>query len=195
MAQKRKQFDGLFAQLQDVQDSRGKKLNTVLFSKTGECSVIFEMENPVQKWCTDAEQYIAFQDVLANIVQTLGEGYALQKQDVFSRQQYHHEMSEHAEFLSRSYFKFFEGREYTEIRTFLIISQEAIRSSFIKYDPKRWMDFHEKVSKVSDILAEKGIWHRKLSKDEVNEYLHRFMAVCFKKDLSPCRISKRLMNI
>ena len=43
------------------------------------------------------------------------------------------------------------------------------------------MDFHEKVSKVSDILAEKGIWHRKLSKDEVNEYLHRFMAVCFKK--------------
>jgi hypothetical protein len=181
MAQKRKQFDGLFAQLQDVQDSRGKQLNTVLFSKTGECSVIFEMENPVQKWCTDAEQYIAFQDVLANIVQTLGEGYALQKQDVFSRQQYHHEMSEHAEFLSRSYFKFFEGREYTEIRTFLIISQEAIRSSFIKYDPKRWMDFHEKVSKVSDILAEKGIWHRKLSKDEVNEYLHRFMAVCFKK--------------
>jgi hypothetical protein len=181
MAQKRKQFDGLFAQLQDVQDSRGKQLNTVLFSKTGECSVIFEMENPVQKWCTDAEQYIAFQDVLANIVQTLGEGYALQKQDVFSRQQYHHEMSEHTEFLSRSYFKFFEGREYTEIRTFLIISQEAIRSSFIKYDPKRWMDFHEKVSKVSDILAEKGIWHRKLSKDEVNEYLHRFMAVCFKK--------------
>jgi hypothetical protein len=181
MAKKRKQFDGLFAQLQDVQDSRGKQLNTVLFSKTGEFSVIFEMENPVQKWCTDAEQYIAFQDVLANIVQTLGEGYALQKQDVFSRQQYHHEMSEHAEFLSRSYFKFFEGREYTEIRTFLIISQEAIRSSFIKYDPKRWMDFHDKVSKVSDILAEKGIWHRKLSKDEVNEYLHRFMAVCFKK--------------
>jgi hypothetical protein len=45
-----------------------KQLNTVLFSKTGECSVIFEMENPVQKWCTDAEQYIAFQDVLANIV-------------------------------------------------------------------------------------------------------------------------------
>jgi hypothetical protein len=181
MAQKRKQFDGLFAQLQDVQDSNGKHLNTVLFSKTGECSVIFEMENPVQKWCTDAQQYTAFQDVLANIVQTLGEGYALQKQDVFSRQRYHHEMSDQAEFLSRSYFNFFEGREYTEIRTFLIITQEAIRSSFIKYDPKRWMDFHEKVSKVSDILIEKSIRHRKLSKDEVNEYLHRFMAVCFKK--------------
>ena len=90
MVQKRKQFDGLFAQLQDVQDGRGEHLNTVLFSKTGECSVIFEMENPVQQWCTDAEQYAAFQDVLANIVQTLGEGYAIQKQDVFSRQWYHH---------------------------------------------------------------------------------------------------------
>jgi hypothetical protein len=181
IAQKRKQFDGLFAQLQDVLDSQGKKLNTVLFSKTGECSVIFEMENPVQQWCTDAQQYAAFQDVLANIVQTLGEGYAIQKQDVFSRQRYHHEMTDNMEFLSRSYFKFFEGREYTEIRTFLIITQEAIHSSFIKYDPKRWMDFHEKISKVSDIFAEKGIRHRKLSKDEVNEYLHRFMAVCFKK--------------
>jgi hypothetical protein len=36
-------------------------------------------------------------------------------------------MTDNMEFLSRSYFKFFEGREYTEIRTFLIITQEAIQ--------------------------------------------------------------------
>ena len=50
----------------------------------------------------------------------------------------------------------------------------------MKYDPKTWLDFHTKVSKVMDILKERGIWHRKLTKDEVNEYLHRFMAFHFK---------------
>jgi hypothetical protein len=84
------------------------------------------------------------------------------------------------EFLTRSYFKYFNGRPYTEIRTYLIITQEAVKSAFVKYDPKTWLDFHTKVSKVMDILKERGIWHRKLNKDEVNEYLHRFMAFNFK---------------
>ncbi len=138
------------------------------------------MTNPVQQLCTDAEQYMLFQDVLSNIVQTLGEGYALQKQDVLCKQSYRHDVPEDAEFLIRSYFKYFEGREFTEIRTYLIITQEAQKSQFVQYDPKKWLDFHSKVSKVNDILTEKGIRHRKLSKPEVNEYCHRFMAFQFR---------------
>lgn len=49
----------------------------------------------------------------------------------------------------------------------------------MQYDPKKWLDFHSKVAKVDDILTEKGISHRKLTKPEVNEYLHRFMAFHF----------------
>jgi energy-coupling factor transporter ATP-binding protein EcfA2 len=85
-----------------------------------------------------------------------------------------------AEFLTRSYFRYFEGREFTEIRTFLILTQEAQRSQFIQYDPKRWLDFHAKVSKTDDILTEKHIRHRKLGKEEVSEYCHRFMAFQFR---------------
>ena len=180
MSNKKKPLDGLFAQLQDIKDGSGKLLNTVLFSKNGNPSVIIEIENPVQQYATDAVQYVAFTDVLNNIVQTLGEGYALQKQDVLCRQSYHHDITDDMEFLTRSYFRYFNGRPYTEIRTFLIITQEAVKSAFVKYDPKTWLDFHTKVSKVMDILKERGIWHRKLTKDEVNEYLHRFMAFHFK---------------
>lgn len=180
MTQKKKIFDGLFAQLQDIRDERGKLLNTVLWSKNGECSVIFEIEYRVQQYCTDPGLYALFQDVLANMVKTLGEGYALQKQDIFCKQRYHHAVSDSMEFLSKSYFNYFEGREYTDIRTFLIITQECKHNAFVKYDPKRWMDFHVKVSKVADILKEKNISHRKLSKKEINEYLHRFMAFQFK---------------
>uniref|UniRef100_UPI0026DFC474 TraG family conjugative transposon ATPase n=1 Tax=Muribaculum intestinale TaxID=1796646 RepID=UPI0026DFC474 len=139
----------------------------------------FEMTNPVLRLCTDSERYMVFQDVLANIVQTLGEGYALQKQDIFCRQRYHRDVPEDAEFLTRSYFNYFEGREFTEITTYLIVTQEAQRGQFVQYDPKKWLDFHSKVAKVDDILTEKGISHRKLTKPEVNEYLHRFMAFHF----------------
>ena len=141
---------------------------------------IIEIENPVQQYATDADLYIAYMDVLNNIVQTLGEGYALQKQDVLCKQAYHHDITPDMEFLSKSYFKFFEGRPYTEIRTYLIITQEIIKSSFIKYDPKKWMDLHTKVAKVVDILKERGLWYHKLGKAEVDEYLHRFMAFNFK---------------
>ena len=113
-------------------------------------------------------------------MQTLGEGYALQKQDILCKQAYHHEVPEDAEFLTRSYFNYFEGREFTEIRTYLIVTQEAQRSQFVQYDPKKWLDFHAKVAKVDDMLAEKHIRHRLLTKEEVNEYCHRFMAFQFR---------------
>ena len=169
----KKVFDGIYAQLEETDG------NVVLFDAKGTPSVIFEMTNPVLRLCTDSERYMVFQDVLANIVQTLGEGYALQKQDIFCRQRYHRDVPEDAEFLTRSYFNYFEGREFTEITTYLIVTQEAQRGQFVQYDPKKWLDFHSKVAKVDDILTEKGISHRKLTKPEVNEYLHRFMAFHF----------------
>lgn len=175
MAQtKKKVFDGLYSGLEETDG------NVVLFSAKGDPSVIFEMTNPVQQLCTDAGQYIRFQDVLSNVVQTLGEGYALQKQDILCKQAYHHDVPEDAEFLTRSYFNYFEGREFTEIRTYLIVTQEAQRSQFVQYDPKTWLDFHTKVSKVDDILTERGIRHHKLSKVEADEYCHRFMAFQFR---------------
>ena len=88
----KKIFDGIFAQLEETDG------NVVLFDAKGAPSVIFEMTNPVLRLCTDSEQYLLFQDVLANIVQTLGEGYALQKQDILCRQEYHREVPESAEF-------------------------------------------------------------------------------------------------
>ncbi len=175
MAQtKKKVFDGLYSGLEETDG------NVVLFSAKGDPSVIFEMTNPVQQLCTDAGQYIRFQDVLSNVVQTLGEGYALQKQDILCKQAYHHDVPEDAEFLTRSYFNYFEGREFTEIRTYLIVTQEAQRSQLVQYDPKTWLDFHTKVSKVDDILTERGIRHHKLSKVEADEYCHRFMAFQFR---------------
>ena len=189
---KKKVFDGLYAQLEETDG------NVVLFSAKGEPSVIFEMTNPVQQLCTDAGEYLLFQDVLSNVVQTLGEGYALQKQDILCKQAYHHEVPEDAEFLTRSYFNYFEGREFTEIRTCLIITQAVVHSQFVQYDPKKWMEFHSKISKVDDILTERNIRHRKLTKEEVKEYCHRFMAFQFRHgsfSMSNFKVSDEYLKI
>ena len=67
MIGKKKPLDGLFAQLQDIKDENGNLLNTVLFSEKGDSSVIIGIENPVQQYCTDPEQYMVFTDVLNDI--------------------------------------------------------------------------------------------------------------------------------
>lgn len=171
---KKKVFDGVYAQLQETDG------NVVLFDTKGAPSVIFKLRNPILRLCTDADQYLAFHDVLSNIVQTLGEGYAIQKQDIFCRQKYHHDVEDGADFLTRNYFRYYEGREYTAITTYLIITQEPLKSHFVKFDPKSWLDFHAKVTKVADILKEKSLDFRLLDINEVNEYIHRFMAFDFR---------------
>lgn len=192
MAKKKERpFDKLYAELEEIKDARGEVMNTVLFSKNGNWSVIIEIENPIQQYCTDAELYYSYADILSNIIQTLGEGYCIQKQDVFCKQGYNHTITDDMSFLYKSYFNYFKGREYTNIRTFLIITQEFKQSSLVKYDPKAWLDFHSKVGKVINILSEKNIPHYKLNKKEVAEYVHRFLAFDFK----PQPFSLNNMNV
>ena len=54
----------------------------VLYTKTGEYSAILKMENPVQKYSANIDSYYEFNHLLAALCQTLGEGYAIHKQDV-----------------------------------------------------------------------------------------------------------------
>lgn len=178
---KKRTFDSLFAQLEEVRDDQGDLINTVLYSKRGEPSVIIEIENPVQKYCADEGQYYMYMDILNNIVSSLGEGYLLQKQDIFSKQEYYHPITEDMEYLSKSYFKFFNGRIYTETRTFLIITQEAPKGRFVKYDATKEKEFHTKIDKIVSILHERGVAYNKLSKEDVHSYLYRFLAMRFKR--------------
>lgn len=195
---KKRVFDSLFAQLEEFRDEQKNLINTVLYSKRGEPSVIIEIENPVQKYCADEDQYYLYIDTLNNIVSSLGEGYLIQKQDVFSKQAYEHPISEEMEYLSKSYFKFFNGRIYTEIRTFLVITQEASKSKFIKYDAQKEKEFHTKIDKVLSVLTERGIPFSKLNKQEVEEYLYRFLAMRFKRgeySLSNIKASDEMLRM
>ena len=152
----------------------------VLYTKTGEYSAVLEMENPVQKHSADTDSYYNFTRLLAALSQTLGEGYAIHKQDIFVRREFEEGNSRKHEFLTESYFRYFKGRVYTDSMTYLTITQEARKSRLFSFDNKKWRDFLVKIRKVHDQLQDAGIRVRFLDKREAGRYVDRFFAMNFR---------------
>ena len=152
----------------------------VLYTKTGEYSAILRMENPVQKYSANIDSYYEFTNLFAAIAQTLGEGYALHKQDIFTRKQFEDESGKGHEFLTESYFRYFNGREYTDSMTYLTITQENKKSRLMSFDNKKWRDFLVKIRKVQDQLKDAGIKSEFLNKQEASLYVDRFFAMNFR---------------
>ena len=171
-------FKDIYFSIEDV-DGVG-----VLYTKTGEYSAILKMENPVQKYSADTDCYYDFSNLMTAVVQTLGEGYALQKQDVFVRKNFDGralQVSDSGKFLSNAYFRFFNGRPYIEGCTYLVITQESKKSALLSYDNSKWRDFLVKIRKVADQLHDGGIKSAEfLNVQQAREYADRFFALNFR---------------
>ena len=152
----------------------------VLYTKTGEYSAVLKIENPVQKYSADIDSYYDFTHLFTALAQTLGEGYAIHKQDIFVRKQFASEPADGQEFLSASYFRYFKGRPYTDSLCYLTITQEAKKSRLFSFDNKKWRDFLVKIRKVHDQLHDCGVQARFLNKAEASEYVDRYFAMNFK---------------
>ena len=152
----------------------------VLYTKTGEYSAVLKIENPVQKYSADIDSYYDFTHLFTALAQTLGEGYAIHKQDIFVRKQFASEPTDGQEFLSSSYFRYFKGRTYTDSLCYLTITQEAKKSRLFSFDSKKWRDFLVKIRKVHDQLRDGGVQARFLNKAEASEYVDRYFAMNFK---------------
>lgn len=133
----------------------------------------------MQKYSADADRYYDFCHLFSAVVQTLGEGYAIHKQDVFSRRGFVQADAKEKEFLSRSYFSYFEGRPYTDTRTCLVITQESKKGKLYSFDMKKWKDFLVKIRKVKDQLRDGGMKVRFLTADECDSYVDRYFTLDF----------------
>ena len=174
-------FEDIYFSVEDV-ENKG-----IIYTKKGDYSAVLEMENPIKKYSADTDCYYDFTTLMASVIQVLGEGYALHKQDVFVRKNF--DMSRVAAkkkkgskraFLSEAYFRFFNGREYTEATTYLVITQKGKKGGIHTYDNSKWRDFLVKIQKVSDRLKSGEINCRFLSAAECKEYADRFFAFDFK---------------
>ena len=152
----------------------------VLYTKTGEYSAVLKIENPVQKYSADINGFYDFTHLFSSLALTLGEGYAIHKQDIFVRKRFEQETESNREFLSESYFRYFKGRPYTDSLCYLTITQEAKKSRLFSFDNRKWRDFLVKVRKVHDQLRDSGVQARFLNKTEASEYVDRYFAMNFK---------------
>lgn len=172
-------FDDIYFSIEDV-DGIG-----VFYTKHGDYSATLLMDNPVQKFSADTDGYYAFTTLFGNILRSLGEGYALQKQDIFVRRSFDPSSLESTlhgphRFLSEAYFRYFKGRPYTEARTYLTITQEYGKTGLSAFDRAKWNDFLVKIRKVSDQLHDGGVLCRFLTVTEAREYVDRYLCMDFK---------------
>lgn len=174
-------FEDIYFSVEDV-ENKG-----IIYTKKGDYSAVLEMENPIKKYSADTDSYYDFTTLMASVIQVLGEGYALHKQDVFVRKNF--DMSRVAAkkkkgskkaFLSGAYFRFFNGREYTEATTYLVITQKGKKGGIHTYDNSKWRDFLVKIQKVFDRLKSGEVNCRFLTAAECKEYADRFFAFDFK---------------
>ncbi len=170
---RKKIFQDIYFSVEDV-DGMG-----VLYTKTGEYSAILKLENPVQKYSANIDNYYELTNLLTALAQTLGEGYAIHKQDVFIRKKFHDETNDNHEFLSESYFRYFTGRTYTDAQTYLIITQENKKSRLFSFDSKKWRDFLVKIRKVKDQLKDSGVESTYLDGATARDYVDRFFSMNF----------------
>ena len=170
---RKKIFQDIYFSVEDV-DGIG-----VLYTKTGEYSAVLKIENPVQKYSANIDNYYEFTHLLTSLAQTLGEGYAIHKQDVFVRKKFKDETNDNHEFLSESYFRYFTGRTYTDCQTYLIITQENKKSRLFSFDSKKWREFLVKIRKVKDQLKDSGVESTYLGGNDAKEYVDRFFSMNF----------------
>lgn len=174
-SKRKKIFKEIYFSIEETDEGIG-----VFYTKGGDYSATLQIENPVVQYCADVDSYYSYANLFNALVQTLGEGYAIHKQDVFCMQEFKSEQSENREYLSDSYFTYFEGRPYTDIRTYLTITQEVKKGRFNQYDEKKWNDFLIKLRKVLDLLIDNGVQASYLNKKEATEFVDRYFAMNFK---------------
>ena len=171
-----KVFEDIYFSVEDV-DGVG-----IIYTKTGDYSALMEISNPVQKYSADTDSYYEYSQLFTKICQSLGEGYILQKQDIFIRKSFNAKefMKGPVSVLSQAYFRYFNGRKYTDVKTVLCITQENKKSRLFTYDSKKWNEFLDKLSKVHDQFHDAGLKAQFLDVEKCRDYVDRYFAMNFR---------------
>jgi len=155
----------------------------ILYGHSGSYSAIIAMENPVLQYGADAKGYEHFQALLCNVVKLLGEGYLVQKQDVFSRQKY---VATHGNSLMQAkYNAHFDGRSYTALTTYLILTRSVKRGAFYTYDKAAFLQFLQNCQRVTDLLEGAQLSPRLLDEGDVRAYVSKYSAMDFTGAFAP----------
>jgi conjugation system TraG family ATPase len=162
------------------------QLYPLLYTDNGDSSVVIEMMNPIIQYSADQDGYYEFHALMNNILKLLGAGYTIQKQDIFSKKKYAH-TSQNTEgvegidkdFLEERYHQHFEGRIFTQITTHLVITQNVVKKGFFTQDNKRLTVFLKNITKIIELLNQRGLKPKALNKAQLERYIQQYLSFNF----------------
>jgi conjugation system TraG family ATPase len=166
------------------------QLYPLLYTDNGDSSVVIEMMNPIIQYSADQDGYYEFHALMNNILKLLGAGYTIQKQDIFSKKKYAH-TSQNTEgvegidkdFLEERYHQHFEGRIFTQITTHLVITQNVVKKGFFTQDNKRLTVFLKNITKIIELLNQRGLKPKALDKTQIERYIQQYLSFNFSDEV------------
>lgn len=151
----------------------------VIYSSTGNLSLIMRIFNQASQYGADTENYENYHLLFGQIIKLLGDGYILQKTDIIASQKYSKEVTGITDYLSKKYFGHFENRIYKEITTYLTITREAPKGHFFTFDARALKEFLDKANKIVDTIKNQKITCNLLTKREIETLYNRYIAFNF----------------
>lgn len=149
----------------------------ILYSLSGDYSIIMQISNTVLQYCADPQQYINYQHILLNACKILGENHTIQKQDIFIRKSY--QQKPRADFLEQKYQEHFSGRKYTEIQTYIIFTCRVKRGTFYTFNSDALNSFLLSINKIYDLFVQANLDPAILDKQQINHYVKRVLCMDF----------------
>lgn len=172
---KKKEFDLPFVGY-DLGSNNGWNFD-VLIGKYGNPIIGFIIKNPVEQYSADPEGYIGYHQLLNNFITLVGEGYIVQKLDIFRKEKYFAEQDE--EYLQKKYSKHFEGREFRKIDTLILLTD--IVGKKYKFTTKKYHDLINKCQKVFMLLKQNDIECEFMMQKDFEYYLRSVLSMNFSK--------------
>jgi conjugation system TraG family ATPase len=166
------------------------QLYPLLYTDNGDSSVVIEMVNPIIQYSADQDGYYEFHALMNNILKLLGAGYTIQKQDIFSKNKYQKpkngsntEGVKGVDFLEERYHQHFEGRIFTQITTHLVITQNVVKKGFFTQDNKRLTVFLKNITKIIELLNQRGLKPKALNKVKLERYIQQYLSFNFSEEV------------
>lgn len=153
------------------------KKTTVFYHEEGHYNSIIAIESPILEYSGDEEKYYNFHLVFENILKVVGEGYIIQKQDVFYKNIFN--KTDDKDFLSKKYFEHFNGRVNKICDTYITITKEINRNAFYTYDSKEFEKYLANLEKVFEVLESANFVPKFLDEKEVSILLKKFISFSF----------------
>jgi len=149
----------------------------LLYGASGDFSAVISIINPVVQYGASPEAYDEYHNLLINVVKLLGDGYILQKLDVFCKAVYPNKNS--TEFLQQQYNAHFAGRTYVKMDTYIVLTRQVKKGAFYVYDAKALRDFRQVIAKVTDVFAAANMQPKLLEEKQINTLVMQMLGMSF----------------